>query len=285
MIRDANPTPRDIRSAPAAIVLLRAEHGVTLADGFGDRDLLRTPRRGACPCFWVFLSWLLFRRSSQARWNDAKAGFLERLLDRYSVLLVDYPSIGRSADIAPTDLTISRVLEDMHSVADAAGFREFAYWGYSWGAAVGLQLAARSNRLRALVMGGWPPLGAQYENALKASIAQMANPPPEVQVVLRSPAQYAQWATFYASLQDFDEGSTLVDLDCPRMAFAGADGDTHAGDEPIENAAILRANRKELQSLGWTVTLIPDAGHEVGLNPEIVVPVVREFLDDALPDA
>ena len=37
------------------------------------------------------------------------AGYLDRLTDRYRVLLVDYPSIGASHDIAPQDLTADRV--------------------------------------------------------------------------------------------------------------------------------------------------------------------------------
>ncbi|MFO0444000.1 MAG: alpha/beta fold hydrolase, partial [Betaproteobacteria bacterium] len=59
------------------------------------------------------------------------------------MLLLDYPSIGRSRDIAPEALTADRVCADLLGVADAAGCERFAYWGYSWGGNVGLQLATR----------------------------------------------------------------------------------------------------------------------------------------------
>lgn len=211
-----------------------------------------------------------------------REGFLSRLTDRYRVLITDYPSIGRSADIPPRDLTADRVCRDLLAVADDAGFDRFAYWGYSWGAAVGLQIASRTDRFTALVIGGWPPLGGQYADMLRASEEQIDDPPAEVQVVLRSPAQYAQWSTFYRSVQGFPEAEVAARIACPRLAFAGAEGDTTAGSVAIRNATILTSRRAELEAMGWQVTLIPDEGHPVGLEPETVVPLVREFLDREL---
>jgi pimeloyl-ACP methyl ester carboxylesterase len=54
------------------------------------------------------------------------AGYLDRLSDRFQVLLVDYPSIGASRDIAPEALTADRVCADLLGVASAAGFDRFA---------------------------------------------------------------------------------------------------------------------------------------------------------------
>ena len=206
-------------------------------------------------------------------------GYLSQLTDRYRVLLVDYPSIGRSADIPPGELTADRVCGDLSSVMDAAGFEHCIYWAYSWGAAVGLQLASRADRFSAMVIGGWPPLGAQYDAALRASLEQIDDPPAAVQVVLRSPAQYAQWSTFYKSVQGWPEAEVAASIQCPRLAFVGADGDTDAGSEDILNATILKANKAELESMGWNVSIIDGVGHEVALKPDILVPVVSEFLD------
>lgn len=211
--------------------------------------------------------------------GSIREGFLERLSDRYRVLLLDYPGIGRSRDIPPAKLTADRVCSDFLSVADAAGFGSFIYWGYSWGAAAGLQLASRTDRLRGLVVGGWPPLGAQYVDILKSVEEQVDNPPPEVQVVLRSPAQYAQWLAFYRSVQNWPEEQFAASLDIPRLAFAGAEGDVYAGSILIRNASTLQARKAELETMGWHLELIPGKGHAVGLEPETVVPVVRAFLD------
>ena len=48
------------------------------------------------------------------------------------------------------------------AVADAAGAGNFAYYGYSWLAVAGLQLALRTDRLSGLAMGGFPPFGGPY---------------------------------------------------------------------------------------------------------------------------
>ena len=211
-----------------------------------------------------------------------KEGFLAALCQDYKVLLTDYPSIGKSRDIPPNELTADRACQDLLSVAEAAGFERFTYWGYAWGAAVGLQLAARTDRLSALVVGAWPPLGAAYAEILRASQVRMHDPPKEVQVVLRYPGQYAQWATFYGSVQGFQEMDALNRLECPRFAFAGAEGDVETGGEHIRNASLLIEHKDTLESMGWRVALIPGKAHAVGLEPEVVVPFVRSFLDNAL---
>lgn len=208
--------------------------------------------------------------------------YLALLTDRYQVMLVDYPSIGCSRDVPPSELTADRACSDLLAVSKAAGFDRFSYWAYSWGAATGLQLAYRSDRLTALVVGGWPPLGAAYREALAASLEQIDDPPPYALAVLRSPAQYAQWSTFFASVQDWPEHQAARQLSCPRLAFVGAEGDTDAGSQDIPNATILRQRAPELEAMGWVVRLIPDMGHDVCMKPDILVPVIREFLDPAV---
>ena len=210
--------------------------------------------------------------------------FLDGLTDRYAVLLADYPSIGKSTSIDPLDLTPERVCADLLSVADAAGFDRFSYWGYSWGGAVSLQLAARTDRLKALVMGGWIPLGGQYADMLAASLEQVDDPPPEVQVVLRSPAQYRQWVTFYEALQDWSEEQSNASINCPRLVFVGGEGDVLAGSYLIRNATTLRQRQKEVEAAGWQVEFIPGRGHEVGLDAQAVLPMARAFLDRHLFD-
>jgi pimeloyl-ACP methyl ester carboxylesterase len=210
-------------------------------------------------------------------------GYLDRLTDRYRVLRVDYPSIGGSRDIAPDALTADRVCADLLSVASAAGFDRFAYWGYSWGAAVGLQLAARTDRLTALVLGGWPPLGAPYKDILQATRLKQPDPEPSSLKVLRSKEQYRQWETWYASMLDWPEAESVASIGCPKMVYFGGDGDLVEAGIPIRIASIIREHRTELLRRGWTVQELPGQGHGVCMVPELVVPPVRAFLDRALP--
>ena len=206
-------------------------------------------------------------------------GYLDRLTDRYRVLLVDYPSIGRSRDIAPEALTADRVCADLLGVADAAGFDRFAYWGYSWSGAVGLQLAHRSDRLSALVVGGWPPLGAPCAEILEATRKKQANPEPSSLKVLRSAAQYRQWETYYASMIDWDEAASVARIACPKLALFGGDGDLVEAGVPVPIASTIRRRRAELEAQGWEVVEIAGHGHAVTMLPELVVPPVRRFLD------
>ena len=208
--------------------------------------------------------------------------YLDRLTDRYRVLLVDYPSIGQSRDIAPHELTADRVCSDLLGVASAAGFDRFAYWGYSWSGAVGLQLAARTDRLSALVIGGWPPLGAPYAGILQATRLKAANPEPSSMVVLRSAAQYAQWGHYYDSMIGWPEAQSVERIACPKMVCFGADGDLVEAGVPIPIASTIRQHRAELEARGWRVHEIAGHGHGVCVKPDLVVPPVRDFLDAVL---
>lgn len=241
----------------------------------------------------LFLGFPLF--ASQAEiFGEAGAGvlsgFLGRLTDRYRVLVADYPSIGRSTTIPPEQFTADRAMADMLSVADAAGFGRFAWFGYSVGAAIGLQLATRTDRLAALAIGGWTPLGGQYEDMRRLGLVNVDNPPPHARVVLRSPGQYRQWSNFWGSLVVWPEQDAVPGIRCPRLAFAGAnaDADINAGTPTngieIHYAATLRERRREIEALGWRVELIEGHGHAVGLDPAVAAPLLRGFLDDALPD-
>lgn len=210
-------------------------------------------------------------------------GYLDRLTDRYRVLLVDYPSIGRSRDIAPEQLTADRVCADLLGVASAAGFARFAYWGYSWGGNAGLQLAARTDRLDALVVGGWPALGAPYDELLGAARRKLPNPEPSSLKVLRTPAQYAQWIHYGQSLGGWNEREAVRRIACPRLNVFGGDGDLIEAGVPVPIASRIRAHRAELERAGWQVHEIAGHGHGLCMQPEVAVPPVRAFLDAVLP--
>jgi pimeloyl-ACP methyl ester carboxylesterase len=164
-------------------------------------------------------------------------------------------------------------------MASAAGFDRFAYWGYSWGAAVGLQLAARTDRLTALVMGGWPPLGAPYAGILQATRLKQTNPEPSSMKVLRTKDQYRQWETWYTSMQGWPEAASVQRIACPKMVYFGGEGDLVEAGIPIRIASIILEHRDELLGQGWTVQEIAGQGHGVCMAPDLVVPPVRAFLD------
>ncbi|GIF76092.1 alpha/beta fold hydrolase [Asanoa siamensis] len=91
----------------------------------------------------------------------------------FRVVSADYE--GHLADHPkPDTLTPDTVAADLLAVADAAGAERFAYYGYSWLALSGLQLALRTDRLTALAMGGYPPLGGPSDAMLTVTNATYA---------------------------------------------------------------------------------------------------------------
>jgi pimeloyl-ACP methyl ester carboxylesterase len=209
-------------------------------------------------------------------------GYVGPLKDRFSLILVDYPGIGNSRDIAPEELTADRVCNDLLSVASAAGHERFAYWGYSWGGAAGLQLAARTDRLSALVIGGWPPLDAPYANILAASRRKIGHVEPSSRVILRNDDQYRQWSIYYASMIDWDEAASVSAIKCPRFGYFGGNGDLVEADLPVKIASAFRANRTGLEAMGWEIAEFPGRGHDVCMDAALVVPPVAAFLDRVL---
>ncbi len=199
----------------------------------------------------------------------------------------------------PSTLTALSVATDLLAIADSAGADRFAYYGYSWLALAGLQLAIRTDRLTALAMGGFPPLGGPYEPMLTVTRAAhrmaLANrdkqPQPAIEVqpgdwdaveVTQSPDQTQQYVTLYESIQDFDEDAALDRLRIPRLAFAGANDNITYGPQ-WQNAYVaiadpLKAHRDELIKRGWTVEVIPDTDHIGAMQAPQVLPILVPWL-------
>jgi pimeloyl-ACP methyl ester carboxylesterase len=197
-------------------------------------------------------------------------GYYDQLTDRYRVVVIaDVATDNSPANIA--SLTADRVCADILAVADAAGVDHFAWFGFSFGSVVGLQLASRTNRLSALVCGGWPPLGGQYAETLAYVEAEAAQ------------GRATSALTFYRSIRGWSEREAVSKFTCPRMAFAGNKDEFVAGaDTRMRIGPLIAEHRAELERLGWTVQLIDGFGHGLGGRPDVIVPILRRFLDPIL---
>jgi pimeloyl-ACP methyl ester carboxylesterase len=197
-------------------------------------------------------------------------GYYDQLTDRYRVVVIaDVATDNSPANIA--SLTADRICADILAVADAAGVDHFAWFGFSFGSVVGLQLASRTNRLSALVCGGWPPLGGQYAETLAYVEAEAAQ------------GRATSALTFYRSIRGWSEREAVSKFTCPRMAFAGNKDEFVAGaDTRMRIGPLTAEHRAELERLGWTVQLIDGFGHGLGGRPDVIVPILRRFLDPIL---
>ncbi|GAA1852674.1 hypothetical protein GCM10009687_19180 [Asanoa iriomotensis] len=221
----------------------------------------------------------------------AEAGFRVVTAD-YEGHLADHPK--------PDTLTPDAVAADLLAIAAAGGADRFAYYGYSWLALAGLQLALRTDRLTALAMGGYPPLGGPYDAMLSVTrtahemavanqgkVFAPAEPGDwDSAEVTRTPDQTRQYVTLYESLRGFDERAALPRLTIPRLAFAGADDNITYGpkwnDAHVAIGEPLARHRAELEAAGWAVTVLPSADHMSAMRAEVVLPLLTPWLTEAV---
>ena len=260
------------------------------------------------------------RAEELRRWgNDPALGrsLIDGLADAYRVVAFDYEGLVLQVP-KPDTLTPDNLARDFLAVADSAGAARFAWYGYSWLALAGLQLALRSDRVAALVMGGFPPIDGPYAEFLRVTTAthDMASAPssarqgaagdaataapasepapassPEeldwstVEVTL-SEAQTRQFVTLYQALQGFDDRAAQARLACPRLCFAGsADDIDYAerwGGVRVRVAAPLLERRAELERYGWDVRVLDGLDHTQAMQAAAVLPILRPWLTAAL---
>jgi pimeloyl-ACP methyl ester carboxylesterase len=227
---------------------------------------------------------------------DLGPTLIRGLSPAFRVVAADYEA-HRLANPAPSTLTPENLAADLLAIADAAGAERFAWYGYSWLALSGLQLAVRTDRLWALVMGGFPPIDGPYAPMLAVTRAAHAmavaggaaatDTAAEVEpgdwdavVVQSSEAQTRQFVTLYEALQRFDDAQ--VALTIPRLCFAGSedriDYGPSWGDTTVRIAEPLAHRRAELEQAGWDVELLPGLDHMGAMRADVVLPLLADWL-------
>lgn len=225
--------------------------------------------------------------------------FINGLSDKFTVVAFDYEG-HRLSHPAPETLTPDNIAHDLLAVADAAGATTFAYYGYSWLALSGLQLAIRTNRLWALVMGGYPPIDGPYHAMLAVTRAthNMATQPAAKAISAKPKAddeldwdsmemtltegQTRQFVTLYEALKDFDDHAVQSKVICPRLCFAGSVDKIVYGERwgnvTVDIAGPLLTKAAELKKNGWDVAVLEDLDHLGAMQPKNVLPVIRPWL-------
>ncbi len=216
---------------------------------------------------------------------------IKGLSDAFRVVAFDYE--GQCLCIPkPDTLTPANVMNDLLAVADAAETDRFAYYGYSWLALIGLQLAMRTDRLSALIMGGFPPLNGPYEEMFRVTaatyeMASGARPMPpadesEWSDVSLSRDQAQQFVTLYQALQGFDDRGVQARLTCPRLCFVGSKDEIQYskswGDVHVSLADPIVQQQSQLASLGWDVRVLDGLDHIQAMQARQVVPILHPWL-------
>jgi len=212
---------------------------------------------------------------------------IKGLCDSYRVVAFDYEGHVFRVPKAQT-LTPANVASDLLSVADATKTDSFAYYGYSWLAMVGLQLAIRTNRLWALMMGGYPPINGPYSEMLVVTTAayEMAGgapaPDDEWSTAGLSKDQTRQFMTLYQSLQGFDDLAAQAQITCPQLCFVGSadtmDYGQNWGNVRVDLAEPIMRGREQLERFGWAVRVLDGLDHMQAMQAAQVVPMLRSWL-------
>ena len=236
---------------------------------------------------------------------DLGRKIIDSLADRYRVIAFDYE--GHVMEYPKSNLTPENITNDFLAIADAVNAETFAYYGYSWLALCGMQLAIRSNRLQALIMGGFPPLNGIYkemlivtEQAYKMSLEQKTKKKDintkyqdftnyedydwSDSTLETSPNQTGQFLKLYESLKTFNDKDAQNDICCSKLCFVG-DKDSISYPENWGGILVDIGNKVinsklELESFGWFVQILKDCDHTKAMQPDKVIPILLSFLLD-----
>lgn len=229
--------------------------------------------------------------------------FVEGLVDKFQILYFDYEG-HRFQHPSPENLTPENIAKDFLTIADEMNVKKFSYYGYSWLALVGLQLAIRTDRLESLMMGGFPPIDGPYKemiavtnktyeqalNNQNLAVYDEQNPISPEKVdwdnikVKIDTDQTKQFVTMYKNLIEFDDRKIQHQLVTPRLAFAG-EQDTivygeNFGSVTVDISRILQKNKQELEYLGWDIEVLKGSGmdHTKAMQPEVVLSLIKPWL-------
>src|SRR5581483_4391387 len=216
---------------------------------------------------------------------------IKGLSDVFRVVAFDYE--GQCLRIPkPDTLTPANAAQDILAVAEAVDAQQFACYGYSWLALIGFQLAIRTDRLSALIMGGFPPLNGPYEEMLRVTtatyeMASGARPMPSAEEsewsgIDLSRDQTRQFVTLYQALQEFDDRAAQTRLTCPRLCFVGSKDEIQYtkswGDVHVSLAGPIMRGQAQLSALGWDVRVLDGLDHTQAMQAKHVLSILRPWL-------
>ncbi|MCI4129535.1 alpha/beta fold hydrolase [Bacillus haynesii] len=236
---------------------------------------------------------------------DPESGkhFVEGLMDKFQILYFDYEG-HRLQHPNPENLTPESIVKDLLTIANEMNIEKFSYYGYSWLALVGLQLAIRTDRLESLIMGGFPPIDGPYKEMMvvtnqtyeqvlsnqHSSVSDeqnLINPEKvdwdNIQVKIDT-NQTKQFVTMYENLMEFDDRGIQHKLMIPRLAFAGEKDTINYGENfgnvTVDIIGILQKNKQELEHLGWDIEILNgnDMDHTKAMQPVTVLSLIKPWL-------
>lgn len=230
---------------------------------------------------FVFLGPQFYLTPAMPEMAPVIQAYIDALSDRYRVILANWPrGLGNSSPARPSSLSCDNAINDIHAIADAAGADQFAWFGYSFGAAFGLQLARCNKRVSAFVCGGFPPLWQPNSDMLGVARRQVASQLKAPEAAVMDVDIARQGVAFYESIIDRDESQDLLDISCPRLVFHDEDDIFEGGGLKHDLSMRTRESEAELKELGWEIAWVKTGfGHLAPGNPQACLEAFAPFLD------
>lgn len=230
------------------------------------------------PAIFLGPHFFMSRSAEDSAFTDA---WVEGLRHEFLLIVADYPrGIGKTGHPLGLAYSPSIAVQECNCIVDAAGVRQFAWLGYSYGAALGIQLACRTERVVAVAAGGFPPVNAPFGALI--DILMNAAEAPDIPAKERS--MYLTAVGFYRPLLEWPEHPRIRELKIPRLVFMGdcdrAQGLPHGASLPLADA--LRTSENDLRELGWQIRWLPGEDHASAIRPEVSFSAVYEFFKKSL---
>ncbi|MBL7183043.1 MAG: alpha/beta hydrolase [Anaerolineae bacterium] len=230
---------------------------------------------------------LLLHGFSNDRTMWSTHGWIDRLQSQFTVITMDFRGCGVSiGSTNPADYAIEHHLADLHAVMDVCGVDRFRVWGWSFGATIGLHLAARSPRVVQAVIAGTYFGNIFTESYVQRQLTQIEplaraqaegrldqlNLSPEVRAFMAR----TNLPVYLARLKGLISWPRVEpqDVQCPMLVYTGtADGNV---------VVQLQKQRATIEAAGLHLHVFDGLNHiQLLSESDIVLPVVGAFLGSA----
>jgi pimeloyl-ACP methyl ester carboxylesterase len=220
-------------------------------------------------------------------WHDA--GYVNRLSRDFTVITLDLRGHGESDKPIDSDAyTAEKLIGDVLSIADACGATRFCMWGFSLGATITLQVAAKSKRVARVVVAGsyFGRIFSEEEIARLTSGMEAAAKAQEEGRLDELPLSHEQRSfaeqvdlriplATYRALGSWPAVEPK-DLRCPTLIYAGTE------DQMISQK--LKDRAEEIEAAGLALAFFDGLDHMQEFSEiEKVLPPVRAFLRGGIP--
>jgi pimeloyl-ACP methyl ester carboxylesterase len=221
--------------------------------------------------------------SNKEMWEEN--GWIESFKSNFTVVTMDIRGSGESDKAYSSEFySINNIINDIECIVKECGFKEFYYFGHSYGATIGLQLCKKSKAVKRIICGG-TTLGNKFfkeivpewikehenigEKKKNNAIGELNPSIEELEWIERTDfdlmlAQFKAWTGW--------EGVEAYEIKTRLAMYSGTEDYEHIIDNLRENQSKIKCNKS-------IIKIFEELNH-TGLVSRIdkVAPWVMEFL-------